>query len=162
MTSHRLRGLAGNEPAARPRQLRHASRHRPPVRDLPPAVHNVVRLLGPPSEKHLAGRLNSILEVLSGLRAASQIQQLVAPQLYARLIAHGRLPSTHHRIGNLHLCHPTDAALEAATTIQSGPRVLALAARFERNRTGWVCTRFHLLAPRTGPLRMVNQRTAAA
>ncbi|QRP47285.1 Rv3235 family protein [Amycolatopsis sp. FDAARGOS 1241] len=159
MTTHELRGLTTGEPAAHRAPHRSA---RPPVRDLPAAGHRVLQLLGPPSERHLAQRLNAILEVLAGLRAATQIQPLVDPALFARLLAHGRLPGTRHRIGTLHLCHPTDTALEASTTIQSGPRVLALAARFERNRTGWVCTRFHLLAPRTGPLRMVNQRPSAA
>ncbi|MEV8611825.1 Rv3235 family protein [Amycolatopsis sp. NPDC051373] len=162
MTTHRLRGLAGSEPAARPRTVRHVTRHRPPVRDLPPAGHNVVQLLGPPSERQLTGRLNAILEVLGGRRAAAQVQNLVDPALFARLLTHSRLPSTRHRVGTLHVCHPTDLALEAATTIRNGPRVLALAARFERTRTGWVCTRFHLLAPRLGPARAVPARPSAA
>ncbi|HWD04054.1 MAG TPA: Rv3235 family protein [Amycolatopsis sp.] len=158
MTTHDLRVLATGEPAAH-----RTPRPRPgtPPADLPPQGHRVLQLLGPPTESHLAKRLNAILEVLCGLRAAAQIRPLVDPALFARLLAHGRLPTAHHRIGTLHLCHPTDTALEAATTIQSGPRILALAARFERSRTDWVCTRFHLLAPRTGPLRMVNQPPAA-
>ncbi|WP_326565956.1 Rv3235 family protein [Amycolatopsis rhabdoformis] len=163
MTTHRIRGLAGAEPAVCPRPTgrRPQLPPPPPVRDLPPAGHNVVQLLGPPSERQLASRLNAILEVLAGRRAAGQIQNLVDAALFARLLAHGPLPSTRPRVGTLHLCHPTDLTLEAATTIRSGLRVLALAARFERTRTGWVCTRFHLLAPRIGPVQAIPRRQVA-
>ncbi|MDT8911557.1 Rv3235 family protein [Amycolatopsis sp. PS_44_ISF1] len=152
---HRISTLAPFEPTPRPRPARNR-REGPPVRDLPPSDRLLTSLLAPPSEHHLTQRLNTILEVLGGRRPAGQIEQLVDPGLFARLIAHSRLLGTRHRIGPLHVCHPTDTAVEACATIRSGPRVLALAARFQRTRPGWVCTRFHLLAPRTGPARAIQ------
>ena len=69
--------------------------------------------------------------------------------LFSRLSSQALLPGIrHHVAGDLRICRPTETALETSTIIHSGPRVLALAARFERTRTGWVCTRFHVLAPR--------------
>ena len=152
---HRITTLAPFEPASRPRPVR-GRRGNPPERDQPSSDRLVTTLLAPPGEHHLAQRLNTILEVLGGRRPAAQIEQLVDPALFARLVAHPRLVGTRHRIGPLRVCHPTDTAVEACATIRSGPRVLALAARFQRTRPGWVCTRFHLLAPRTGPMRAVQ------
>jgi hypothetical protein len=152
---HRISTLAPFEPTPRPHPARGRREDRP-VRDLPSSGRLVTTLLAPPGERHLTQRLNTILEVLGGRRPAAQIEQLVDPALFARLIAHPRLPGTRHRIGPLHVCHPTDTAVEACATIRSGPRVLALAARFQRMRPGWVCTRFHLLAPRIGPMRAVQ------
>jgi uncharacterized protein DUF6459 len=146
---------APREPAPRPHPAR--SRHEArPVRDLPPANRLVTALPEPPDDRRLTQRLNTILEVLCGRRPAAQIEQLVDPALFARLRDHPRLPGTRHRIGPIHVCHPSDTAIETCATIRSGPRVLALAARFQRTRSGWVCTRFHLLAPRTGPMRAVQ------
>ncbi|SEO59981.1 Rv3235 family protein [Amycolatopsis saalfeldensis] len=152
---HRISTLAPFEPAPRP----HPARKRPgsrPVRDLPPADRLVTTLPEPPDDHRLTQRLNTILEVLVRRRPAAQIEHLVDPALFARLREHPRLPGTRHRIGPLHVCHPSDTAIEACATIRSGPRVLALAARFQQTRSGWVCMRFHLLAPRTGPMRAVQ------
>ncbi|GAA3572391.1 hypothetical protein GCM10022222_65730 [Amycolatopsis ultiminotia] len=157
MPTHHLRSLT-----SRPVRRIHRRVARPAVRDLPPAGHRLVRLAEPPTERRLLQRLTAILEVLAGRRAAAQIRPLVDEALFARLAAHGPVPGAHHRIGGLHVCRPSETALEASTTLTSGGRVHAVAARFERGRTGWVCTRFHVLAPRTGPVRAYPERPSVA
>lgn len=109
----------------------------------------MLRLTDPPTGRRLTQRLNAILEVLAGRRAAGQLRPLVDEALFSRLSSQGLMPGIrHHVAGELRVCRPTETALETSTIIHSGPRVLALAARFEKTRTGWVCTRFHILAPR--------------
>ncbi|WP_406638096.1 Rv3235 family protein [Amycolatopsis sp. WGS_07] len=152
MTNHSLRPLAAVA------EVRGRRTHRrgawPSPYDLPPAGHRLLRLADPPAERRLAQRLNAILEVLAGRRAASQIRPLVDEALFSRLSSQSLMPGIrHHVAGDLHVCRPAETVLETSAIIHSGPRVLALAARFERTRTGWVCTRFHVLAPRTEPAR---------
>ncbi|MBB4688560.1 Rv3235 family protein [Amycolatopsis jiangsuensis] len=148
MTAHRLRVLTSGSVRRVHRRVA-----RPPVRDLPPAGHRVLRQVEALNERRIAQRLKTILEVLAGRRAPAQIRPLVDEALFVRLAAHGPLPGTRYRVGDLHVCRPSETAIEASTTLSTSGRVHALAARFERGRTGWVCTRFHVLAPRTGPIR---------
>ncbi|MFE3176783.1 Rv3235 family protein [Amycolatopsis sp. NPDC059090] len=148
MTNHSLRPLSAAPEVAGRRTHRRGAW--PSPYDLPPAGHRLVRLTDPPTGRRLGQRLNAILEVLAGRRAAGQIRPLVDEALFSRLSSQGLMPGIrHHVAGDLRVCRPTETALETSTIIHSGPRVLALAARFERTRTGWVCTRFHVLAPRT-------------
>ncbi|MBB2502084.1 hypothetical protein H5411_23490 [Amycolatopsis echigonensis] len=148
MTNHSLRPLSA-VPEVKGRRT-HRRTAWPSPYDLPPAGHRLLRLTDPPTGRRLTQRLNAILEVLAGRRAAGQIRPLVDEALFSRLSSQGLMPGIrHHVAGDLRVCRPTETALETSTIIHSGPRVLALAARFERTRTGWVCTRFHVLAPRT-------------
>ncbi|WP_199730608.1 Rv3235 family protein [Amycolatopsis panacis] len=148
MTKHHLRLLTPG-----PVRRVHHRVARPAVRDLPPAGHRILRFAEVPHERHLTQRLKAILEVLAGRRPAVQIQSLVDDALFARLSAHGPLPGLRYRVGDLHVCQPSDTAIETSTTLITHGRVHAVAARFELTRTGWVCTRFHVLAPRLGPVR---------
>ncbi|WP_370934314.1 Rv3235 family protein [Amycolatopsis sp. cg13] len=148
MTNHSLRPLSA-VPETQGRRT-HRRTAWPSPYDLPPAGHRLLRLTDPPTGRRLGQRLNAILEVLAGRRAAGQIRPLVDEALFSRLSSQGLMPGIrHHVAGDLRVCRPTETALETSTIIHSGPRVLALAARFERTRTGWVCTRFHVLAPRS-------------
>jgi hypothetical protein len=52
-------------------------------------------------------------------------------------------------VRKLRTCRPADGVIEAAALIQGAHRLFALAARFQRCRDGWRCTRFHVLDPRT-------------
>ncbi|ATY14610.1 hypothetical protein CU254_32475 [Amycolatopsis sp. AA4] len=147
MTNHSLRPLSA-VPEVRGRRV-HRRGTWPSPYDLPPAGHRLLRLTDPPPAQRLSQRLNAILEVLAGRRAAGQIRPLVDDALFSRLSSQSLMPGLrHHVAGDLRVCRPAETALETSTIIHSGPRVLALAARFERTRTGWVCTRFHVLAPR--------------
>ncbi|MGV9297028.1 Rv3235 family protein [Amycolatopsis sp. NPDC003676] len=148
MTNHSLRPLSA-VPETKGRRT-HRRTAWPSPYDLPPAGHRLLRLTDPPTGRRLGQRLNAILEVLAGRRAAGQIRPLVNEALFSRLSSQALMPGIrHHVAGDLRVCRPTETALETSTIIHSGPRVLALAARFERTRTGWVCTRFHVLAPRS-------------
>ncbi|WP_033293831.1 Rv3235 family protein [Amycolatopsis jejuensis] len=147
MTHHYLRLLSPD--AAAGFRRKHRRMNRPSPYDLPPAGFRVLRITDPPGERQLTQRLNAILEVLAGRRAAGQIRPLVDDALFSRLATQDLLPGIrYHVAGDLRLCRPADSALEASTTIHAGLRVYALAARFERTRIGWICTRFHVLAPR--------------
>ncbi|WP_020664998.1 Rv3235 family protein [Amycolatopsis benzoatilytica] len=148
MTNHDLHALAAAPGTVRRKHKRTA---RPSPDELPRAGHRLLRLTAPPEEKHLIQRINAILEVLAGWRAAGQIRPLVDEALFARLASQQLTRGIHHRVArDLHMCQPTQTALEVSAVVAAGPRVLALAARFERGRAGWVCTRFHVLAPRNG------------
>lgn len=136
---HQLRPLT-----TEPRRRRHAEtdvlprtvtalHHRVPDRHQPRLAEPQVQAL-----------LTTILEAYAGHRPLLQVSALVTPQLLPHLQGPSR---TAHRAGPVHLCEPADGVLEACARVEAGQRVFALAARFQRTRAGWRCTRFHVLAP---------------
>jgi hypothetical protein len=106
-------------------------------------------------DRQFAGRLmTKILEACQGRRPLAQIQRLLEPELYERLLTAeppGRQPCV---LRSVHTCRPVDDAVETCATVHSGPRAFAAAARFETSQSGWLCTRFELLKPRARQHRM--------
>ncbi|KZB87683.1 Rv3235 family protein [Amycolatopsis regifaucium] len=171
MASYVLRRLKPCEPAyrttIRPDPLTH--RVPPPdnqlVLDLPlpggePARTPVPRQEPDALDGRQVGRLlTTILEACDGRRPAVQVQPILDPALHRVLLDRARRrPPGGYRPKSIHLCHPADGVIEACATVEQNSRCLALAARFERTPTGWVCTRFQLLKP---PRRVSALRLAA-
>ncbi|WP_414939480.1 Rv3235 family protein [Amycolatopsis sp. cmx-11-51] len=171
MTSYVLRRLQPYEPpyrlAGRPSRLTH--RVSPPdnqlMLDLPLAGERFAEAPRPrQAADTLDGRqvsrlLTTILEACDGRRPAVQVQPILDPALHSALLDRGRRrPPGGYRPKSIHLCHPADGVIEACATVEQNERFLALAARFERTSTGWVCTRFNLLKP---PRRVSALRIAA-
>ncbi len=98
--------------------------------------------------------VTTILEACDGRRPAIQVRPIVDPSLYGMLLDRGRRPGDGYVTRSVHLCHPADGAIEACATVEHGTRYVALAARFQRTRSGWLCTRFHLLEPGEGSVRV--------
>lgn len=97
--------------------------------------------------------VQAALEVIGGLRPASQLVRWLSPGVYADLrrraqlasLAGLREPTRPHpvraRLQSLHASHPAPGVLEAAAHVRYGRRSRAVAARFERQEgRGWVCT----------------------
>lgn len=141
MTEHQLRTLVPCEIARRPE---------PRLVSLPAGPGTVRQRTGPVPKSldlHEVGwLLSTILEAYDGHRTAAQVRPLVDHALYERLRG-TRLPRTRHRAKSVHTCLPADGVIEASARVEVGDRVCALAARFERRKTGWVCLRFHVLDP---------------
>ncbi len=171
MTSYVLRRLKPYEPPCRPDGRPERLLHRVPppdnqlVLDLPLSGERFEET-PPPGQgpDTLDGRqvgrlLTTILEACDGRRPAVQVRPILDPALHSALLDRGRRrPPGGYRPKSIHLCHPADGVIEACATVEQNERFLALAARFERTSTGWVCTRFHLLKP---PRRVSALRLAA-
>ncbi|WP_410653904.1 Rv3235 family protein [Amycolatopsis sp. lyj-112] len=164
MAMYVLRPLKDCEPACRTVSRRSRTVHRVPrpddqlVLDLPlhggrlrtaPLPQQVPETLG---GRQIGRLLTTILEACDGRRPVIQVRPLLDPALYGVLLDRRRpRPESGYRPRSLHVCHPADGAIEACATVEHGSRFLALAARFERTESGWLCTRFHLLEPSRGP-----------
>ncbi|MEV6912892.1 Rv3235 family protein [Amycolatopsis sp. NPDC051071] len=169
MTSYVLRRLKPFEPAWRLALRRNEAVHRVPppdnqlMLDLPLSGSGFSQTPPPgPGPDTLDGRqvgrlLTTILEACDGRRPAAQVEPILDPALHTVLLARARRrPPGGYRPKSVHLCHPVDGVIEACATVEQSTRFLALAARFERKATGWVCTRFTLLKPprRVSALRL--------
>ncbi|OXM52170.1 Rv3235 family protein [Amycolatopsis alba] len=167
MRSYVLRRLKSYEPPYRV-EGRQVHRAPPPdnqlVLDLrlagePPVVEEFQPAPDTPDRRQVGRLLTTILEACDGRRPASQVRPILDPALHSALLDKGRRrPPGGYRPKSIHLCHPADGVVEACATVEQNGRSLALAARFERTPTGWVCTRFHLLKP---PRRVSSLRLAA-
>lgn len=113
-----------------------------------------------PDQRFLGKVITSVLEATEGRRPAAQVRPLLAPSLYARLFATARTSGARYTLRSVHARQPTDNALETCATVHSGRQAFAIAARFEKTRTGWRCTRFELLKP--PPLRTPNRLARTA
>lgn len=85
------------------------------------------------------------LEVLSGRRPASQLQQLTSPGVYAALSA-GRRPrwcaegTAPLLVGTVHVGEPVDGVAEVVAVARRAGRAHAVAARLEGIDGRWRCT----------------------
>ncbi|MFE6614823.1 Rv3235 family protein [Amycolatopsis sp. NPDC057786] len=158
MKSYVLRRLEPCEPPyrvdGRPDNLVHraAAPDNQLVLDLPLFGEAVVEEPRPrpdtPDGRQVGRLLTTILEACDGRRPAVQVRPILDPALHSALLDRGRRrPSGGYRPKSVHLGHPADGVVEACATVEQNGRCLALAARFERTPSGWVCTRFHLLKP---------------
>jgi hypothetical protein len=102
--------------------------------------------------------LCQILEVLDGRRPIEHLRGLADTAVYHALWTRMRQSSTaghQHRLRSLHTCRPAPGVAELCATVTVSapntrrPTVIAVAARMERHRTGWLCTFLRPLYPRT-------------
>jgi hypothetical protein len=101
-----------------------------------------------PDQRYLGRVITTVLEATEGRRPAVQVRPLLEPRLYARLFATARTSSgARYTLRSVHARQPTDSALETCATVHSGRQAFAIAARFEKTRSGWRCTRFEVLKP---------------
>lgn len=101
-----------------------------------------------PDQRYLGRVITSVLEATEGRRPAVQVRPLLEPRLYARLFDSARTSGgIRYTLRSVHARQPADNALETCATVHSGRQAFAIAARFERTRSGWRCTRFELLKP---------------
>lgn len=124
------------------------------VEDGPPAaVVPIDRRARSEAEEWARRIVQSCLEVVGGLRPASQLVRWLSPTVYADLRRRARLASlaglrdpmlphpVRARVHSLHATYPTPGVLEAAAHIRHGARSRAVAVRFERREgRGWLCT----------------------
>lgn len=108
---------------------------RTPTSDLPP-VRPVAHAL-----------VQGLLEVLAGVRPASQLQRCTTPELFLELeelVQHrprpsGQRPATG-AVRSLHVQERPEGVAEVCATVRRGPRAAALALRLEGVRGRWCCT----------------------
>lgn len=100
----------------------------------------------------LAQVLRRVLEVLDGRRPVGQLRSLLPDAAFEALLTRLRTvgPGGRHVLRSIHPCYPTPDAVEVSAVIDyrsaSGRRrVLALAARFDRDGSRWLCTVLRLL-----------------
>lgn len=84
-------------------------------------------------------------EVLEGRRGPRQLEQLMAPDLVAKVITlsreyAGNRSRTTARLKRVHVQQVTPRAAEACATVERNDRIHAVAARMELGRNGWRCT----------------------
>lgn len=95
-------------------------------------------------ELEMTSRLvSAVVEALDGRRPVAQLQPRLHPSVYAAMQTRVRQavrPSHATRVRSLHTFQPADGAIEAASTLERAGRVMALAARLQRTRPGWLCT----------------------
>jgi hypothetical protein len=101
-----------------------------------------------PDHRYVGRVITSVLEATEGRRPAVQVRPLLEPRLYARLFANARTSGgNRYTLRSVHARQPADNALETCATVHSGRQAFAIAARFEKTRSGWRCTRFEVLKP---------------
>jgi hypothetical protein len=96
--------------------------------------------------------LRQVVEAMDGRRPIEQLRPLLTRAAFAGLVSWLRAggPGSRHTLRSIHTCRPTAAVVEASVVIDhrspTGPRrVVAAAARFEREGEGWRCTVLVLL-----------------
>ncbi|GAA1962707.1 Rv3235 family protein [Amycolatopsis minnesotensis] len=88
---------------------------------------------------------SAILEVREGHRAAVQVRRFLHPRLYVRLTNRGVAGGTRYTVRSVRATSPVRGVVETCGVVYSQGRALAVTARFERQRDGWLCTEFALL-----------------
>ncbi|QWF82253.1 Rv3235 family protein [Amycolatopsis sp. CA-230715] len=88
---------------------------------------------------------SAILEVREGHRAAVQVRRFLHPRLYARLTSRGPTAGTRYTVRSVRATSPLRGVVETCGVVHTRGRALAVTARFERRRQGWLCTEFALL-----------------
>lgn len=134
----------------------------PPTRwsSLRPATGPQLRLVPPPPEPDgppvtpaaLAQVLRLVLEVLDGRRPVGQLRSMLPDVAFEALLTRLRTmrPGSRHVLRRMRTCYPTETAVEVTAVIglrvpAGRERVVAAAARFERDDDRWLCSVLRLL-----------------
>lgn len=100
-----------------------------------------------PGRRMLHRVLAALLEVHTGRRPAGQLDPWLTPLMRRHL----RLPSppnaVRYVLRHIHVCRPTERALEVCGTAYVHERACAVAARLEHGPHGWRCAAFTVLEP---------------
>lgn len=96
--------------------------------------------------------IRRMLEVLDGRRPIGQLHSLLPGAAFEALLTRLRTtrPGTRHKLTRLRTCFPTIVAVEVTAVIEvtdpdGDTRVIAAAARFERDGDRWPCTALRLI-----------------
>ncbi|HSP36841.1 MAG TPA: Rv3235 family protein [Frankiaceae bacterium] len=119
-------------PGARRPDLQVVSREEPDEQEMPtPPVGFLVR---------------GLLEVLSGLRPASQLALKVSPEIAADLLARPRRRTAARppQVLRLRVLRVADDVVETCAVLRRGQRCGALAMRLEFGSRGWLVTRLQV------------------
>ncbi|HSP61015.1 MAG TPA: Rv3235 family protein [Ornithinimicrobium sp.] len=88
------------------------------------------------------------VETAAGQRPVSQLVRWTTPEVYADLerrahavsaVGAPRSRRTRPQVRSLHLCRPSEGALEVSVHVRHGERSRAVALRLERRSDRWVC-----------------------
>lgn len=91
--------------------------------------------------------VQALVEVLGGLRPASQLVRWTSGEVYTAVTAqaaHAGKAAPRGRVRSVHVSEPADGVAEVCALVQRGPRAHAVALRLEGIDGRWQCTVFEL------------------
>jgi hypothetical protein len=119
----------------------------PPPR--PVAVVPIVPFDGGPSMADLVRLFGLVLETMAGRRPVVQLSAIMSPAVYEAMSTRVRgTAGGRYRLLRLRPCRVAESALEVSATVDTVGRVVAVAARLERDE-GWRFTYFRFLTTNT-------------
>jgi len=84
----------------------------------------------PPARRAATALSRALIEILTGMRPASQLSAHCTPPVFAALLDRAPLPGSGlARLQSTHVCEPTDGVAEVAAVYRRGPRTRAIAFR---------------------------------
>lgn len=84
----------------------------------------------PPARRVATAMSRALIEILTGMRPASQLSAHCTPPVFAALLDRAPLPGSGlARLQSTHVCEPTDGVAEVAAVYRRGPRTRAIAFR---------------------------------
>ncbi|WP_436494707.1 Rv3235 family protein [Actinokineospora sp. HUAS TT18] len=132
----------------------------PPPR--PPAPVPLVPYDAGPSRADLTRLFGLVLEAMEGRRPVAQLSAIMSPPVYEAMFTRARVAAGRRfRLAGLHQCRVAADAIEVAATVDAGRRVVAVAARLERETT-WLFTYFRFIAAGGRPEAASPVRVTAA
>ncbi len=139
-------GLTPQSPAAPQRTARPARPIAPRTRGLVPQLPSQPAL---PEPRQWAGRfIQALVEVLGGVRPATQLVRWTSEDVYADIRRRTEAPRTvadrRGHVRSVHVGSPADGVAEVCALVQRGPRAMAVALRLEGADGRWQCTALEL------------------
>lgn len=84
----------------------------------------------PPAQRAATAMARALIEILTGIRPATQLNNHCTPPVYAALLGRTPVPGSGlARLQSTHVCEPTDGVAEVAAVYRRGPRAQAIAFR---------------------------------